>query len=310
MYSRNGSRKDDQTGAGFVIYKHNKEIMSGQHRLPDHATVFQGEVTAIRVAAEAALSLQQNNLRFVKIFVDSQAAILAVANPIIKSKSVAMAVDALNALSATATSVTICWIPAHKGHFGNSRADDLAKAGAEFTRRGDFINVEQPAAVLKRSIRMGAHRDWNAQWQQDPQYVHSKHFYSGPDKQKAKFVYKLARLELGRFVRLITGHNNLNGFQTRIGLWNDRNCRFCKEAEETYLHFVTSCPSFWQSRIDFFKDKLPTNDMSWSVRDLLDFSYIPSINAAFEGTWAHGDPLGIHDLDDNSRDGDSSFEDA
>ena len=30
--------------------------------------------------------------------------------------------------------------------------------------------------------------------------------------------------------------------------------------------------------------------MSWSVRDLIDFSFLPAINAAFEGTWAHGDP--------------------
>ena len=30
--------------------------------------------------------------------------------------------------------------------------------------------------------------------------------------------------------------------------------------------------------------------MAWSVRKLLDFSYTPAINEAFEGTWAHGDP--------------------
>ena len=37
--------------------------------------------------------------------------------------------------------------------------------------------------------------------------------------------------------------------------------------------------------------------MSWSVRDLLDFSYIPNLNEAFEGTWAHVDPLNVGDLD-------------
>ena len=31
--------------------------------------------------------------------------------------------------------------------------------------------------------------------------------------------------------------------------------------------------------------------MKWSVRDLLNFSYIPEINEAYEGTWANGDPL-------------------
>ena len=32
-----------------------------------------------------------------------------------------------------------------------------------------------------------------------------------------------------------------------------------------------------------FLDKLPTADMSWSVRTLLDFSFHPEINSAFEG---------------------------
>ena len=39
---------------------------------------------------------------------------------------------------------------------------------------------------------------------------HSRSFYGGPNPSKAKFVdYKLARHELGRCIRIITGHNNL-----------------------------------------------------------------------------------------------------
>ena len=32
-----------------------------------------------------------------------------------------------------------------------------------------------------------------------------------------------------------------------------------------------------------FLDRLPTADMTWSVRTLLDFSFHPEINSAFEG---------------------------
>ena len=46
-----GSRTDDQTGTGIVIYKGTREIHSSSHRLPDYATVFQAEVTAISQAA-------------------------------------------------------------------------------------------------------------------------------------------------------------------------------------------------------------------------------------------------------------------
>ena len=47
---------------------------------------------------------------------------------------------------------------------------------------------------------------------------HEKHFYFAPNPQKAKYVIKLAHLELGHFIRLISGHSNLNYFQTRIEL--------------------------------------------------------------------------------------------
>ena len=47
----------------------------------------------------------------------------------------------------------------------------------------------------------------------------------------------------------------------------------------------------WTSTVmDFFLDKLPTDDMRWSVRDLLDFSYVPGINETYEGTWTNSDP--------------------
>ena len=113
-----------------------------------------------------------------------------------------------------------------------------------------------------------------------------------PNHIKAKYVYKLARLELGRFVRLVTGHNNLNHFQSRIGLWHSRSCRFCGHDEETFLHLLHDCPCFYQARTDTFCDRLPTNDMTWSVRQIIDYSYTPSIDAALIGTWAHSDPPG------------------
>ena len=69
-----GSKLEDRTGAGMVIYKANKEIKSNKFRLPDGTTVFQAEVVAIAEAAEAVTKMEED-VRFVKIFVDSQAAI-------------------------------------------------------------------------------------------------------------------------------------------------------------------------------------------------------------------------------------------
>ena len=124
---------------------------------------------------------------------------------------------------------------------------------------------------------------------------HSKNFYSGPNPGKAKFVYKLARLELGRFARIITGHNNLNFFQNKIGLCATRECRFCEQHDETITHLTEVCPRFLTTRKEVLKSGGPAPDMKWSVRELLDFSYVPGINDAYEGTWASGDPPPLMD---------------
>ena len=308
-----GSRKSEQSGAGYVIYKHRHEIASASFRLPDHATVFQAEIVAVKKAAEHLLTLTEHDIRFVKIFIDSQAAILALANPIIKSKTVADTIDVLNALTSRTLRTTITWIPAHKGYFGNSRADDLAKSGSESTDLRCHVTVAKPASTTKQEIALGTHRAWDQEWKSDDQYVHTKFFYGGPDKHKARFVYKLARLELGRFIRLITGHNNLNWFQTRIGLWDSGTCRFCEDQDETFVHIASECPRFWESRRQILGGDPPNNAMEWSVRALIDLTYLPGLNAAFEGTWSHGDPLGIDDLDslpDNSHSTNDSSSDG
>ena len=167
-----------------------------------------------------------------------------------------------------------------------------------------------PQATIKRSIRDYVFRLWTKEWHASPMVTHSKAFYYSPNPCKAKYVYKLARLELGRFIRIITGHNNFNYFQTRIGLYNSSVCRFCDHPKETFLHILHDCPSFWQLRRDCFHDSQPSSDMQWSVRDLVEFSYTPAINKAIEGTWAHGDPPDVDDLYTDSNDNASAESDT
>ena len=303
-----GSRMDERTGAGLVIYKQNKEIEARSYRLPDHATVFQAEITAVHQAAEVLLTNRPPDLKFVKILVDSQAALKALSNPVIKSTTVNRAVEALNKLSEQTLSLTLCWIPAHKGLQGNERADTLAKLGGKLPLDNRTPHTAIPHALIKASIRESTYKQWQQEWASSGMATHTKFFYYCANPSKAKFVYKLARLELGRFVRLITGHNNLNYFQHRIGLWGSHVCRFCQEDKETFTHLVTDCPRLWKERRDTFLDRLPGSDMSWSVRALLEFSYLPGVNEAFEGTWAHGDHHSMATLGVDLASSDASME--
>ena len=276
-----------------MIYKAGREVASEHYRLPDGSTVFQAEIMAIAKGAELLLGLDRDNIKYVKFFVDSRAAISAVDNVVIRSRAVAGAVDRLNELAGVARKVTINWIPAHKGHLGNERADDLAKLGSGETEGKRSLKIGRPGTVVKAAIKEHVHGLWGKEWTEWRSANHSKSFYSGPNKNKAKYVYKLARLELGRFARIITGHNNLGFFQAKLGLADNPMCRFCEEGYETIMHLLNECPRFMSHRRDIFRDDIPTNDMTWSVRKLLDFSYIPGINEAYEGSWtATGPPAG------------------
>ena len=54
-------------------------------------------------------------------------------------------------------------------------------------------------------------------------------------------------------------------------------------------------------RRELFLDELPTADMKWSVRALLNFSYIPGINDAFEGSKEPGgQPTGPGSVSDET----------
>ena len=71
-----GSKLDGRTGWGFQIYKAKSPTINDYGRLPDWATVFQAEITAIKMAANA-VAVNVDNVKYIKIYTDSQAALLA-----------------------------------------------------------------------------------------------------------------------------------------------------------------------------------------------------------------------------------------
>ena len=138
----------------------------------------------------------------------------------------------------------------------------------------------------------------------------SKIFYRKPDSQLAKTVLNLSRYELGRFLRLVSGHNGLFYFKSVVDGEINATCRFCKLYTETFYHLATDCPRFLQTRTDIFHDVLPLTHTEWSVRGLLSFSYIPAINAALQGDtrielFGMGDYDVLDDPDRASTDNDS-----
>ena len=75
-----------------------------------HTTVFQAEIIAINEACKTFISTKQSNMQYIKIFSDSQAAILALNSNTITSSLVKQTIISLNSLADNTKSVEICWI--------------------------------------------------------------------------------------------------------------------------------------------------------------------------------------------------------
>ena len=125
-----GSKIESQCGTGFAIYTGKRIITKHSERLPDESTVFQAEVRGIQKAAETMFNSENlNKYKYIKIFTDSQATLLALNSADVTSKLVLQTKLALNDLAKKTRRVTVVWIKAHVGHEGNELADELAKEG-------------------------------------------------------------------------------------------------------------------------------------------------------------------------------------
>ena len=276
-----GSKRQGRVGSAFVVFKNEERIFSNKFRLPDRSTVYQAEVYAIK---EAALYMMlQENVQETSFFVDSQAAILSLRQERITSRTVLQAVRMLASIQAQ---VNIVWVPAHSGIVENELVDKLAKEACDLEYT---VELPIPKCQVKNMVLDGIREQWKTEWEEYGEARMTKYFFPKPDCQKSKQIYNLSRLQLGRFVRIITGHNQLQYFQSKANCQLSPLCRFCNEDMETFHHFVFECPSLFHSRRGVFVDNLPDKDMNWSVSKLLEFSYLPHINRLL-------DPNSVHDI--------------
>ena len=126
-----GSKTRNHARSGIAIIKHGNQRHAEGIKLNPNVTIFQSEAKAV---CEAAQWLRLNRLdseNYVRIFTESQATIQALNNPHVTSKLIEDTITQLNLLGKTIKSLSIHWIEAHKGHTGNEKADEMARA-AEF----------------------------------------------------------------------------------------------------------------------------------------------------------------------------------
>jgi len=119
-----GSKLEGQVGAG--VYSEQLDIRKS-FRLPDHCSLFQAEVHAIKEALTCLgnLSLQRGHLN---IYIDSQAAIKSIYSTNTNSRTIADCRRSLHEMANHFT-ISLIWVPGHRDIVGNSIAVELARQG-------------------------------------------------------------------------------------------------------------------------------------------------------------------------------------
>ena len=242
-----GSRVHDLTGCGVVIYEDEKVREELSHHLGQQFSVFQGEIFAVKKAADW-LSDRQLKHNEIDIFVDSQAALKALVSHEVSSTLVGSTIDSLNEVGEH-NYITLHWIKAHAGHPGNEKADEVAKQGALNPSLLSDELPNMPMSMVKKMLRDHFQHVWNERWQQGVDCRQTKQWFPAVDRSKSSRYLDLDRQMLSNMVQIITGHNYLKRHESLVNDNDDSICRLCLEEEETSFHIYAECPALGWARL-------------------------------------------------------------
>jgi ribonuclease HI len=261
-------------GSGVAIFRQmDQNPIYTNSRYVGMATVFQAEVHAIQMACNQASTYQDTR---VTIFSDSQAAIYAINNSCLRSRTVLNAVKALQALGQRKL-VHLQWIKAHNNSVGNDLADTMAKQGANnpTTQPSPILPmalVQVKAVTAEHTVAV-----WQKQWNLHKHCRQTRLYFPGPDRSRSHAILRFTRKETGILIRNVTGHNFMQYHRHNVHNWIDPECRLCQQADEESNHVIRDCPAIVALRLKYFGESYLEKDWAWEPAHLLAFLQDPEI---------------------------------
>lgn len=167
----------------------------------------------------------------------------------------------------TRTTLTIRWVPGHKGVEGNEKVDEGAKkAAGGFSSPphglpGFLAGRTLPTSVSK--IREGQAEGLKKKaaelWKESPRHEKLSQIDPGlPSKAFRKLTATLPRKQASILFQLRSGHIPLQSHLYRIKKVPSPTCAHCGNHEETVHHFLLACHSHRRAR-DILRKKVGRN---------------------------------------------------
>ena len=181
--------------------------------MKDYCTVFQAETAAIKHAAEEIITFNNQQITF---WSDSLSALQALSIKIHKNKSITDCHKGLNKLEDEniVQGVQLKWIKAHTGHWGNEKADELAKAG---TVSSNLVCSLVPLNHIKNMINDKINSLTQTRWTSN-RHAHTDLILGNHHTRTLKILtnnlHNHTRYRTG--ICIITGHIGLNKHLHRI----------------------------------------------------------------------------------------------
>ena len=172
----------------------------------------------------------------------SQAALVALESPVFTSKTVLATSMALDELATASTAqLVLTWMKPTPKTKGIDSAIRLAQHATTLSPEEDEPVIPTPKFFVKQYLNNALRQKWNARWTSASTARQSRMFWPTIDEQRSKLLLRSDRDEYGVFIRLFTGHNNLNRHRALTKETEDNTCRLCQEDEESSEHVLCNC---------------------------------------------------------------------
>jgi hypothetical protein len=141
--------------------------------------------------------------------------------------------------------IHIHWVPGHMGIYGNEKADQAAKYGAEWAEFCPELGLS--TSFLKRKYKEKTLKEWSNQWQNGTQGKHYKQFKTYP-KWKATPI-RISKHIWSRIMQLKLGHGYFRSYLVRMPEYNSDICQECQtNQKQTPFHLLFQCSSQSETR--------------------------------------------------------------